>query len=438
MAYSRAVESLAKMISFKTISVLNEPEANKQEFDGFVQYLQERYPKVFEKSAFERVGSSGLIMHLSGKRKDSPSVLMSHYDVVEVTEGWQVPPFAGEIKDGVVWGRGTLDTKITLCAAMEASEALLAEGLVLQNDLYLAFAGDEEIGGGPSAPAMVDWFESKGLRPGFVLDEGGAIVSNIFPGVDKECAVIGIAEKGFLNLMLTARAEDGHASAPPKKTALGKLAKAIARIERSPFPQRLISPVRKMLGNLGGYSSNGFIRFLFTNLWLTAPLVKLVFANSGGELAAMTRTTCAFTMATASKQANVLPKAASATANFRILQGESAQSTMERISRLAGSEIEVTNLYSNEPSKISEMDERYELLADTIRENWQDILVTPYLMMACTDSRHYGRISDHVYRFSPVKMSKEDRALIHADNERIDAYKVDDCVAFYKKLIVKL
>ncbi len=437
MPYSRAVESLSKMLTYKTISVRGEPDANREQFDGFRAYLKERYPMVFARCVFEQVGPSGLLLHLAGKQSDSPSALMAHYDVVEVSDGWQHPPFDGVIENDVLWGRGAIDTKVTLCAVLEATERLLCDGFAPQNDLYLAFSGDEEIMG-PSASAIVDWFERCGIRLGFVLDEGGAIVSGIFPGVTKDCAVIGIAEKGMADLMLTAESTAGHASAPPNTTALGKVAKAICRIEAYPFKQRLVPPVRSMLTRLGKNSEKGAIRLLFTNLWLTAPIVKLIFKMSGGELAAMTRTTCAFTMAKGSSQANVLPKAASATANFRILQGDTVEATIARIEKLAGKGITVTKVYASEPSRVSLLDERYDLLASTIQESWKDVLVSPYLMMACTDSRHFGRISDHVYRFTPLRLSKEDRGLIHANDERIATVKVDECAEFYVNLIRKL
>lgn len=437
MPYSRAVESLAKMITYKTISVRGEPDANRDQFEGFRSYLKERYPNVFARCTYEQVGQSGILLHLAGKSSANPSALMAHYDVVAVSDGWQEPPFEGIIKDDVMWGRGTLDTKTTLCAILEAADQKLAEGFVPQNDLYFAFSGDEEIMG-PSAPAIVDLLEQRGIKLGFVLDEGGAIVSDIFPGVTKDCAVIGIAEKGMADLMLTAESTAGHASSPPNITALGKVAKAICRIEKNPFKQDLVLPVRTMLKKLAQNSEKGAIRFIFSNLWLTAPIVKLIFRKSGGELAAMTRTTCAFTMAKGSAQANVLPKTASATANFRILQGDTVDGTIARIQKLAGSNVKVTKIYASEPSKISKLDERFDILEQTINESWKDILVTPYLMMACTDSRHFCRISDHVYRFTPLRLSKEDRASIHANDERIHIAKVDECVNFYLNLIRKL
>ncbi|SDN75457.1 M20/M25/M40 family metallo-hydrolase [Acetanaerobacterium elongatum] len=437
MDYSRAVESLAKMITFKTVSVRNNPEANKTEFAAFRNYLRQRYPNVFAHSTYEEIGNSGLLFTIKGGGGSAPSVLMAHYDVVEEGGTWQKPPFDGVIKDDVLWGRGTLDTKVTLCGILEAAEQLLGQGFTPKSDLYLAFSGDEEIMG-PSAPAIVDVLEQRGIRPSLVVDEGGAIVSNMFPGVKQQCAVIGIAEKGSADFMLTATSKSGHASAPPKVTAVGAVAKAVCRVEAHPFKQRLIPPVRSMLSYLGSRSENGAVRLLFTNLWLTAPLVKLICRISGGELAAMTRTTCAFTMASGSKQANVLPKTASATANFRILQGDTVESTIRRIQKLAGEEITVTKVYASEPSKISLMDSRYDLLAETIRESWPDTLVTPYLMMACSDSRHFCRISDHVYRFTPLHLSKEARGLIHSENERISITMIDECEAFYSRLIQRL
>ena len=204
---------------------------------------------------------------LEGPFSDDATVLMAHYDVVAADSAeWDKPPFSGEIdEDGVLWGRGAIDTKITLCAILEAAEMRMRNGFVPEHDVYLSFSGDEEIMG-PSAPAIVAWMEEKSIHPALVLDEGGAVVTGVFPGVKKPCAVVGITEKGVLDIEFSARAAGGHSSAPALRQPVVDLAKAIEKISRKPFPLRLTPAAAKMFNTLGRHSSFAF-RLLFANLW---------------------------------------------------------------------------------------------------------------------------------------------------------------------------
>ena len=192
-----AISHLADMIRCKTVSYYEDERIDKAEFIKFRALLQQHYPTVFSRSVYEEIGPSGVLFHLKGKSAEKPSVFMSHYDVVPVNEEqWTKPAFDGLIEDGMLWGRGTLDTKGTLLGVMEAAEHLLKGGFVPENDMYFAFAGDEEVAG-KSQPVIVETMRARGIVPALVLDEGGAVVEGIFPGVKQPCALIGIAEKGL-------------------------------------------------------------------------------------------------------------------------------------------------------------------------------------------------------------------------------------------------
>ena len=430
-------ERLARLISIPTVSNTDWSKVDETQFELFRSRLSEMYPRVHEKCPPERIGPTGILFHWKGKSAEKPVVLMAHYDVVPVEENlWQHPPFCAEVIEGELWGRGTLDTKITLFGVMEAVERLIGEGFVPANDIYMAFSGDEEISG-ISAPAIVDAFEQRGIVPAFVLDEGGAIVQKVFPGVSNPIAVVGIGEKGMAEIRLSVKGKGGHASQPPKHTALGVLARAICACENRPFKAELTFPVRELLKKAGAHAPFA-LRIVFANLWCFGGLLARMASLLGGDLNAMMRTTQSFNMAEGSKQSNVIPSVASAVANLRLLNTttpEDARSHMEKA--IGDPSVEVTVLRGQNASPYADPTcVEFGAMENAIRHTWgQDVIVSPYLMMACSDSRHYSRICKNVFKFSAMALSKEQRALIHNEDERIPVEKIGECVEFYTRLV---
>lgn len=433
----KAIDDLADMIRCKTVSNLDHSLEDAAEFDKFRALLAERFPAVHEKCPPEHIGRCGLLYHWKGAGDSAPTVLMAHYDVVPADEStWTQPPFGGVIEDGVLYGRGALDTKITLCSCLEAAEQLIKSGFTPKNDIYFAFSGEEEIAG-PSAADIVDTLAARGVTPALVLDEGGAVVQGVFPGVKQPCALIGTSEKGQMQLHLEMASRGGHASAPPAHTIAGELAKAVTRIESHPFPYTLTPPAAEMLDTLGRHSIWP-VKLIMANLWLFSPLLGLATRLMGGELNALVRTTCAVTQMSGSPANNVMPPEASVGLNLRVICGESCESAEARIHRLIKNKnIRLRRGPCSEPSPYSETgdSEGWQRLCAAVRSTWPEAIVSPYLMLAGSDSRHYGRISSHVYRFCPIEMTNEERAGIHGNDERIPTYKIVKCAEFYLRLI---
>jgi carboxypeptidase PM20D1 len=436
----RAAGKLSRMIRCKTVSHLDVSLVDNGEFVKFRRLLKTLYPNVHKTCRLEKIGPGGLLYHWKGLDSGgAPTVLMSHYDVVPAQESlWARPAFEGIIEDGVLWGRGTLDTKGTLLGVMESAEILISEGFVPQHDIYFSFGGDEEVFGA-DAPSIVDELERRGVRPGLVLDEGGAVVEGVFPGVAEPCALVGIGEKGMMNLEFGIKSAGGHASAPPPHGVIGRLGRAVLAVEARPFKYRLTPPVARMYDALGRHSSFAH-RMIFANLWLFMPLLGALCKKTGGELNAMMRTTCAFTMAEASEACNVLPPEAKIVANLRILGGDTPQSAMEYIRGVIKDDgIELRDLHSDPPSPSSDMEsEGYAKLKLAIQQTWRGAVVAPYTMTACSDSRHFCRISDNVMRFSAMALTAEQRASIHGHNERIPLEDVKKIVEFYLRLVRQL
>ena len=425
------------MIKCKTVS--SEDCENEGEFERLEEKLRELFPNVYQACKFEKISKRALLFKWSGECSNSPAILAAHYDVVEADSGkWQKPPFSGEIEDGVIWGRGAIDTKSSLCAILSAAETLIKRGYKPKRDIYFAFGGNEEIGG-DGAPSIVSYLSSRGISPSLVLDEGGAVVEGAFPGVKCPCALIGTAEKGMVNVEYSVKSDGGHASAPKPHTPVGILSKACVKVENKPFRFKLCKSSKEMLNTLGRYSSFPY-RLIFANLWLFAPILSIISKRRGGELSALLRTTTAFTVMQGSDGANVIPASAKMISNHRIIPGETVDGVLQRIKKTVNdSRIEIKATIGNDPSPISSTtSEGYKHLVSAINETWQDAIASPYLMLACADARHYSKISDNVYRFSPLALTSEERATIHGVNERISVEKLNRAVVFYTRLIEKL
>lgn len=430
---------MVEMIRCKTVSYRDESLVDRKEFEKFEKLLFDRYPHVVNAAVFQKVSKTGLLFHIKGKSDTAPTVLMAHYDVVPVdADGWEKGAFDGVVEDGVIWGRGTLDTKGTLLGVMHAADMAFADGFVPENDLYLAFSGEEEIDG-DSCRDIVSYLEEKGVTPALVLDEGGAVVENVFPGVKQACAVVGVSEKCGLSLDLTLLSNGGHASTPPPKTVLGKLSKAVCRLESHPFPCRLTPPAAGLFDTLGRRSTFLY-RLIFANLWCFLPVLDLICRLSGGELNALVRTTVAVTRMQGSDAYNVLPPKGKVGLNLRLLSGDTVEGAIARVKKvIKNDDITVSVVSAMEPSTCSPTaDPAWEKIRTAVAQTFENTVVSPYLMTACSDSRHYCRITDKVYRFSPMRLSKEERKMIHGNNERVPVDTLADTVAFYVRLLKML
>jgi carboxypeptidase PM20D1 len=433
-----AINSLAQLIRCKTISYSDHSLEDDAEFEKLIALLPSLYPKVFEICSMQRLPDRALLVRWPGKKQAAPSVMMAHYDVVPVDEAkWDKPPFEAIIENGHMWGRGTLDTKGTFNAIFSAANAMITEGFVPENDIYFAFSGGEEVNGN-GAPNIVQYFIDHGLQPALVVDEGGAVVENVFPGVKKPCGMIGIAEKGMINAQFRTQSAGGHASAPKPHTPVGILSKACTRLEGHPFRMHVTKPVAAMFDTLGRHSSFLY-RMIFANLWCFGWVLDLLGRSSGGEMNALLRTTVAFTQMEGSSARNVIPPEAKMVANMRLNPADSVASAMDYLKKTVGNaSVEITALESQEPSRISQVDcPAWDTVAAAVAETWPGCIVTPYLMVQCSDSRHWGRISDKVYRFSAMDLTSQERASIHGNNEKIRLETIGKAVEFYIRLMKK-
>ena len=432
-------QKLAALVQCRTVS--SPGLRDDAQFDALYAKLPELFPRVHEAAKVERPGNA-LLFTLSGKDASLPPlVLMAHHDVVPVEPGtesaWAHAPWSGEVAGGFVWGRGTMDDKGSLVAQLEALEEALAAGWRPVRTVLLVSGHDEE-SEGSGAKAIADGLKAQGIRPYAVLDEGLAVTDGIVAGVGPKVALLGVAEKGFLTLELTAKSTGGHASMPPKQTATGVVAAAITKLEASPFPSRLDTPTGQMIDTLAPYMPFG-ARVVVANRWLLAPALKATLgAKPSG--AASIRTTTAATVFQGSVKDNVLPAKASAMVNFRILPGETRETVTERVRQVIDDErVEVTvppGHLMSDPSPVSRTDgPAWAWLRSAVRRTWPDALVSPGLVVGATDARAFSGMSENIYRFVPQVLTPEDLPRIHGTNERISVDALAGMVRFYRLLL---
>ncbi len=424
-----AAAHLSALVRVPTVSPREDGETDLGAFDAFHAALRELYPRVHETLTLEVLPDRALMLHWTGASDERPVVLMAHQDVVPVVpEDWSGDPFSGDVRDGSVWGRGTLDDKGALVVLLEAVESLLAEGFVPPQDVWLSLGDDAQHAGAR--------LRALGVQPWLVLDEGGAVVTGVFPGVEAPVAVVGVTEKGILDVEISTSAAGGHASTPERGGATARLARAIVEIEENPFPPSMTGPVLEMVDGLGRYSSPR-LRPLFAFAAPLAPVLARVFTRVSPETNAMVRTTVVATMLQGAPGANVVATSAKANLNVRIAPGESVASVVERLRWVIDDdEVTLRVVASNEPSPVSPTDgPQFALVRAAAAAAYPEALVTPYVMLAASDARHFTDIAEHVYRFSPFAMTREQRETLHGTDEHVTVDALGRGVVFYRALL---
>ncbi|HEX4496416.1 MAG TPA: M20 family peptidase [Thermoanaerobaculia bacterium] len=436
-----AAEHLAGAVRFPTVSHENGANVEAAAFDGLHQYLQRTFPRVHAALSREVVGGYSLLYTWRGRRPElQPILLLSHQDVVPVEPGtekdWTHPAFSGFVDGTWIWGRGTLDDKVGVMGILEAAELLLGRGFQPDRTVYLAFGHDEETGGSQGAAAIAALLRQRGVRPAFILDEGGAIAVGSIPGVAKPAAMVGTAEKGVLSVELVARGEGGHSSMPPPHGAIGSLAAAIAKLEEHQMPARLDGATRRSYQYLAPEMPFG-PRLLLANLWLFAPMLTHQAITEPANNARV-RTTTAPTIFQAGIKENVLPSEARAVVNFRTLTGDTIPKVLQHVRDVVGPGIRVRPTGSANIEASLESDVRapeFGVLQRTLAETIPQVLVAPNLLSGSTDSKHYQALSPNIYRFVPMRLRVTDLKRIHGTDERLGIENYGEIVRFYAQLL---
>ncbi len=433
----------SRALQYQTISGDMGDQRNMDEFYEFLDFIDSEFPLVHQQLRHTRFNDLTPLYFWEGSNPDlDPILLMGHYDVVPVDstdlDEWLHEPFSGSVEDEYIWGRGTLDNKFNVMMLLESVEYLLENDYRPERGIYMVFGHDEEIGGDDGALAVSQFFQEQDTRLHFVLDEGGLVIDGVLP-TDRPIAIIGIAEKGYLSLELVARSSGGHSSTPPSDKSIIKLSNALIKLEQNPFPARIDGATELMFDSIGNKLPFG-LQMMYGNRWLTEGMIKNRMSRDRSS-SALIRTTIAPTMLRAGVKDNVLPTEARAVVNFRILPGDTFESIKDHVRTVIDDEsitIREYDTISTRPSAVSSVEGSvYQALQESIMSHFQNVYVSPYLVVGATDSRHFIPIADNVYRFSPIEMNNEDLGIIHGINERIGVDNYLNSIRFYVDFIQK-
>lgn len=432
------VNKLGTLIKIPTISHPNEIDIDFTQFDLLIETTKKLYPTVFTKCEHEITKERAIRIKVSGKSSEKPTVLMAHYDVVPVTDEWDYNPFLGEVVGDSLYGRGAVDTKSTMACALSALELALQNNYVPKNDLYLCFGSNEEVYGN-SQVEIIKNFEKEGIKPHFVFDEGGAILNGAFPGIKEDVAFLGMAEKPMVNIKLSLESNGGHASTPRKNGPVVRLSKAIVKLEQNPMKPNMSATVSELLNILGRHMPF-YYKLIFANMWLFKGLVNKLFVKLSADTRALLTSTFAFTMLNGGTQTNIIPNKVEANINVRISPFDNVDKIVEHIKKTIKDKDIVVTPYDETPGypECSFKTDGYEIIKETVIETYPNTLVTPFLNVGGSDGKHWCRICPCVIRFSPFKVTKEERAGIHGNNEKIKVQTLKKCLEFYERLLEKI
>ena len=427
-------EILSKLVKFETISSRTNNDITK--FLEFHNMLRETFPNFFRTVECELFNGSLLLKWKGSDSSLKPVMLMNHHDVVEASGEWTYPAFSGEIADGKVWGRGTLDTKGGLAMMLQAAEELIKEGVTPKRDIYFVTTCTEEVGG-EDGKAISLALKERNIDFYMVLDEGGMILYDPIGGADGTFAMIGVGEKGYMDLKFIAKSNGGHASAPGKNTPLVRLGKFMAEAEKAEcFDVEMSDTVKEMLSRFSPTMS-GIMKTACGNVNAFKPVLKKVMPMISPAGAALLRTTLAFTMAKGSDGTNVIPQEAWVVGNMRFSHHQGKKASVDAITALAKKyDIETIITDDGIESGITDFKgEAFRFIEKAVNNVFPEYKPVPYIMNAATDSRYFCRVCDNCLRFVPFKIDNKQMNSVHGIDENVDISTLAPAVDFYKYVI---
>ena len=424
---------LQKMIQCKTISV--EGSYDDTEFEKLRNVMTELFPTVHKKAEKMTFSDDCWIYKIKGADESRNIMLMSHHDVVAVSGEWEHEGFSGEIADGKIWGRGTVDTKTPLFAEFSALEELLNDGYIPPCNIWLGSSHNEEIGGN-GIPLANEYFKENDIKFEVVLDEGGALIEPPLAGMSADkCGMVAVHEKGRIYLKCTATTGNAHASltAGSKATPVERMSSFINEImTKDIFIRKLNPQVTAMFKHMAPYLAFP-MNMLLSNLWLFGGIIKKVMPKINAQAGGLIGTTCTFN----NIEGSTASKICTAKAFLRPVDEEDFKKDLEAFKEIAKKyDITVEMTEDSEYHGPADMSKpQFDYTMKCIGEIFPQYPASPFILPAGTDARTLTDVCECVLRFAPIRLSAQQLGSVHAENENLDLDSIGNAVAFYKHFV---
>ena len=432
-------DTLSQMINCKTVFTHN--NENREEFDKFYKILEEQFPVLTEKAEQMNFGSGCFVYIIRGNNAQKNIMLMSHHDVVDSGEDWNTEPFCATIKEGAMYGRGTIDTKTPLFAELQACEELLKENYTFDGiNLYIGSSNNEELCGDGMVLAT-EYFKENGIHFDAVFDEGGAITTGMIPGVKEKSAMIAVHEKSRHMYRCTAKkTQKGHGGLNQTSgNTISQMTAFISEVENSKiYKGNFSEEVRGTFETHAPYMKFP-LNVVLGNIGLFSPIVKKVMQNIP-QAKAMLSTSIAFTTISGGSEIDpqVAAQEVTATMFLRCVREDDLYQGLEKIKKIASKHgVEIEEIERDYCHPTNYKTPQFKLLESVISEVFPDVIVSPFLLVAGTDARRFTDVADNIFRFAPIDLDEAQYASVHGANEHIKLQNIGQCVCFYKELIKK-
>ncbi len=382
-------------------------------------------------------GRGNVVARLHGDGSQGALLLMSHLDVVPADpELWEHPPFAAEIADGCIWGRGTVDTKQLTAMQLEVLLALKREQTPLARDVVFAATADEEAGG----ILGMGWLVANHpqlVECQYAINEGGGFGLSVNKQHFYLCQT---GEKGVCWMKFTARGNAGHAAMPHRDNAVTKLCTALDRLSKARLPQHRTITVERLVRSLA--QSQSFPKSAILTLVLNPVLESAILDRLDGQggfgplLRTVLHNTATPTVLQAGQKTNVIPSEATAEVDGRLIPSQTSEDLLREIQPYIGTDLEVQFLARSKPYESDPASPLFDLFEQVLDEQDPGCKVVPYIVPGATDSRFLAERGVKAYGFSPTREEEGWNVLelAHAVNERIST----DNVAFGTRVLYEV